>query len=172
MGHWVTLDDDQHVYISDSGKVLATRGAISSSGGGKDRGKVMAARSKAAIGKATAKTTRAIEHAKAAGPSSDTVDRQFKLHQKQGWGSYKDVGEERKDAATHASIVHAKAVENIAKWKKEGAPAGTAAALAKAEDQAEKALAKAKALGALKGARAKHYATLKAVKLMQRSVQR
>ncbi len=32
MGHWVTLDNDQHVYISDSGKVLATHGEISSAG--------------------------------------------------------------------------------------------------------------------------------------------
>jgi len=55
MGHWVTLPDtDQHVFISDGGKVLATRGAISSAGGGKERGKALAARSKAAIGKATA----------------------------------------------------------------------------------------------------------------------
>jgi len=56
MGHWVTLDDDQHVYISGGGKVLATRGAISSGAGGKDRGKALAARSKAAIGKATGKS--------------------------------------------------------------------------------------------------------------------
>jgi hypothetical protein len=47
---WVTLDDDQHVYISDSGKVLATHDAIS-------------------------RTTRAIEHAKAAGPARELVDR-------------------------------------------------------------------------------------------------
>jgi hypothetical protein len=67
MGHWVTLDDDQHVYISDRGKVLATRGAISSASGGKERGKELEARSKAAISKVTTKTTRAIEHAKAAG---------------------------------------------------------------------------------------------------------
>ncbi len=62
MGHWVTLADDQHVYISDGGKVLATRGKISSAAGGKDRGKALAARSRAAIGKATdlaAKATRA-----------------------------------------------------------------------------------------------------------------
>ena len=51
MGHWVTLDDDQHVYISDGGKVLATRSKISSAGGGKERGKSLAARSKAAIGR-------------------------------------------------------------------------------------------------------------------------
>ncbi len=69
MGHWVTLDDDQHVYISDSGKVLATRGAISSAAGGKERGKALAERSKAAVGKATGRTARAIEHARAAGPS-------------------------------------------------------------------------------------------------------
>ena len=49
MGHWVTLDDDQHVYISDGGKVLATRSKISSAGGAKERGKALAARSKAAI---------------------------------------------------------------------------------------------------------------------------
>jgi hypothetical protein len=54
MGHWVTLDDDQHVYISDGGKVLATRSAISKAGGAKERGKALAARSKAAIGKAMA----------------------------------------------------------------------------------------------------------------------
>ena len=36
MGHWVTLDDDQHVYISDGGKVLATRGAISAAAKGKE----------------------------------------------------------------------------------------------------------------------------------------
>ncbi len=69
MGHWVTLDDDQHVYISDGGKVLATRGAISSAAGGKERGRALAQRSKAAIGKATGRTARAIEHARAAGPS-------------------------------------------------------------------------------------------------------
>ena len=51
MGHWVTLDDDQHVYISDGGKVLATRSKISSAGGAKERGKSLAARSKAAIGR-------------------------------------------------------------------------------------------------------------------------
>jgi len=66
MGRWVTLEDDQHVYISDGGKVLATRGAISSAGGGKERGRALAARSKAAMGKATDRTTRAIEHAQAA----------------------------------------------------------------------------------------------------------
>ncbi len=55
MGHWVTLDDDQHVYISDGGKVLATRGAISSAAGGKERGRALAGRSKAAIGKALGK---------------------------------------------------------------------------------------------------------------------
>ncbi len=71
MGHWVTLDDDQHVYIGSGGKVLATRGAISSGGGGKDRGNALAARSKAAIGRASSKTTRAIEHAKAAGANSE-----------------------------------------------------------------------------------------------------
>jgi hypothetical protein len=55
MGHWVTISEtDQHVFISDGGKVLATRGAISSAGGGKERGKALVARSKAAIGKATA----------------------------------------------------------------------------------------------------------------------
>jgi hypothetical protein len=63
MGHWVTISE------SDGGKVLATRGAIGSAGGGKERGKALAAKSKAAIGKAAAKSTRAIEHAKAAGPS-------------------------------------------------------------------------------------------------------
>ncbi len=66
MGRWVTLDDDQHVYISDGGKVLATRGAISSAAGGKERGQALAARSKAAVGKATDRTARAIEHARAA----------------------------------------------------------------------------------------------------------
>ncbi len=71
---WVTLDDGQHVYIGSSGRVLATRSQISSGpGGGKERGKALAARSKAAIGRATAQqspaTTRAIEHARAAGPT-------------------------------------------------------------------------------------------------------
>jgi hypothetical protein len=61
MGRWVTLDDDQHVYISDGGKVLATRSAISSAGGAKERGKALAARSKAAIGKAAGKV-RAAAH--------------------------------------------------------------------------------------------------------------
>ncbi len=55
MGHWVTLDDDQHVYISDGGKVLATRGAISSAAGGKERGRALAGRSKAAVDRAVAK---------------------------------------------------------------------------------------------------------------------
>ena len=36
---WVTLDDGQHVFIGAGGKVLATRGAISSAGGAKERGK-------------------------------------------------------------------------------------------------------------------------------------
>jgi hypothetical protein len=49
MGRWVTLDDDQHVYISDGGKVLASRSAISKAGGAKERGKALAARSKGAI---------------------------------------------------------------------------------------------------------------------------
>jgi hypothetical protein len=53
---WVTLDDGQHVYIGAGGKVLATRSAISSAGGGKERGKALAARSKAAIGKVKNKT--------------------------------------------------------------------------------------------------------------------
>ncbi len=39
MGHWVTLDDDQHVYISDGGKVLASRSAISRGAPAKSRGK-------------------------------------------------------------------------------------------------------------------------------------
>jgi len=69
MGHWVTLDDDQHVYISDGGKVLATRGQISSASGGKERGRALAQRSRAAVGKATGRTARAVEHARAAGPS-------------------------------------------------------------------------------------------------------
>ncbi len=55
---WVTLDDGQHVYISSGGKVLATRGAISSGpGGGKERGKALAARSKAAMNAAINRTT-------------------------------------------------------------------------------------------------------------------
>lgn len=49
---WVTLDDGQHVFIGAGGKVLATRGKISSAGGAKERGKALAARSKAAIAKA------------------------------------------------------------------------------------------------------------------------
>jgi hypothetical protein len=49
MGRWVTLQDDQKVFISDGGKVLATRSKISSAGGAKERGKSLAARSKAAI---------------------------------------------------------------------------------------------------------------------------
>ncbi len=63
---WVTLDDGQHVYIGSGGKVLATRGAISSVSGGGERGRALAERSKAAIGKATGRTQRAIEHAKTA----------------------------------------------------------------------------------------------------------
>ncbi len=66
---WVTLDDGQHVYIGSGGKVLATRSAISSASGGKERGKALATRSKTAIGGVSARTARAIEHARAAGPS-------------------------------------------------------------------------------------------------------
>ena len=51
---WVTLDDGQHVLIGPGGKVLASRVAISSAAGGKERGRALAARSKAAIGKARA----------------------------------------------------------------------------------------------------------------------
>jgi len=59
MGHWVTTDEGNHVYISNGGKVLATRGAISSAAGGKERGLAMAQRSKAAVGKATGRTAKA-----------------------------------------------------------------------------------------------------------------
>ncbi len=52
---WVTLEDGQHVLIGSSGRVLATRAQISSASGGKERGKALAARSKAAIDKATGK---------------------------------------------------------------------------------------------------------------------
>ncbi len=55
MGHWVTLDDGQKVFIGSGGRVLATRGAISSAAGGKERGKALAQRSQAAIGKALGK---------------------------------------------------------------------------------------------------------------------
>ncbi len=81
---WVTLDDGQHVLIA-GGQVYATRGQISSASGGKERGRALAARSKAAVGRAVGKskspairpllttqspaTARAIEHARAAGPS-------------------------------------------------------------------------------------------------------
>jgi len=57
MGHWVTLDDDQHVYISDGGKVLATRGKISSAGRGKERGKALRTRSKIAVEAAINRTS-------------------------------------------------------------------------------------------------------------------
>ena len=57
---WVTLDDGQHVFISAGGKVLASRSKISSAGGAKERGKSLAARSKAAIGNALAKQRTAI----------------------------------------------------------------------------------------------------------------
>ncbi len=66
---WVTLDDGQHVYIGSGGKVLATRGAISNVSGGGERGRALAMRSKTAIGGVSARTARAIEHARAAGPS-------------------------------------------------------------------------------------------------------
>ena len=49
MGRWVTLQDDQKVFISAGGKVLASRSAISKAGGAKERGKSLAARSKTAI---------------------------------------------------------------------------------------------------------------------------
>ncbi len=52
---WVTLDDGQKVFIGSGGRVLATRGAISSAAGGKERGKALAQRSQAAIGKALGK---------------------------------------------------------------------------------------------------------------------
>jgi len=59
---WITLDDGQHVFIGSGGKVLATRGQISSAAGGKERGRALAARSRAAVGKAIVaggKTSRA-----------------------------------------------------------------------------------------------------------------
>lgn len=49
MGHWITDEDGQHLYISDRGEVLATHAAISKASGGTERGKALAARSKAAI---------------------------------------------------------------------------------------------------------------------------
>lgn len=73
MGHWVTLDDDQHVYISDGGKVLATRSKISSAGGGKERGKALAARSKAAIGKAMSRSG-AVERARSRIENSEIAE--------------------------------------------------------------------------------------------------
>jgi len=73
---WITLDDGQHVFIGSGGKVLATRGQISSAGGGKERGKALAARSKAAMGKATGRTARAVEHARAAGRGTHERHRQ------------------------------------------------------------------------------------------------
>ena len=51
MGHWVTTEDDRHIFISDGGKVCAMRSQISRASGGTERGKALAARSKAAMTK-------------------------------------------------------------------------------------------------------------------------
>jgi len=60
---WVTLEDGQHILIGPGGKTLATRAQISAhAGGGKERGKALAGRSKAAVARAVAlggKRTRA-----------------------------------------------------------------------------------------------------------------
>ena len=107
----------------------------------------------------------------AAGRSPETIDRRFAAHTKEGWGKGPmGVGTERSEAAAHARAVRSKAIENVATWKKTGAPPGTRENLAKAREQAEKALSNARALGATKASRAKHYATLKAVKHMQRGL--
>ncbi len=79
---WVTLDDGQHVYIGSSGRVLATRAPISSGpGGGKERGKALAARSKAAIGKATGKGKPSLKEQadKARAAKGDREERALKL---------------------------------------------------------------------------------------------
>lgn len=74
MGRWVTLQDDQKVFISAGGKVLASRSAISKAGGAKERGKALAARSKAAIGKATGKVRAAAHNeAQAKGLAKDII---------------------------------------------------------------------------------------------------
>ncbi len=59
MGHWVTLDDGQKVFIGSGGRVLATRGAISSAAGGKERGKALAERSRAAVARGLTKARKA-----------------------------------------------------------------------------------------------------------------
>ncbi len=69
---WVTLDDGQKVLIA-GGKVYATRAAISSVSGGGERGRALATRSKTAIGGVSARTARAIEHARAAGPVKEDL---------------------------------------------------------------------------------------------------
>src|SRR5208283_4963618 len=97
MGHWVTLDDDQHVYISDGGKVLATRGKISSAGGGKERGKALAARSKAAIGRVGGKVKETQAYRKSAEKSHalDKAKEEYRQYNERTGNRWKDKTHER-----------------------------------------------------------------------------
>jgi len=92
---WVTLDDGQKVYIGSGGKVLATRGAISSAAGGKERGRALAGRSKAAVGNMKVKGA-----ARRAGRPANLISAQIAKQERErkpekGWTLY----EQRAEAA-------------------------------------------------------------------------
>ncbi len=77
MGHWVTLDDEQHVYISDDGKVLATRSAISAGEHARKVGaehgtslREQADKARAARGDRQARAAQLMEKAKAYGKAA------------------------------------------------------------------------------------------------------
>ncbi|HMF38299.1 MAG TPA: hypothetical protein VKF17_16770 [Isosphaeraceae bacterium] len=100
MGRWVTLESDQRVYISDGGKVLATRGAISATAGGRERMGAMRAKAGGATQRALAKAReagkqRASEHAKttAAGPGQarEMARSQFTIAEKIRSGKMADA---------------------------------------------------------------------------------
>jgi hypothetical protein len=112
MGHWITVgDDDQHVYVTDSGKIAATRSAISSAGGAKERGKALAARSKAAIGKAMSRSG-AVERARSRIENSEIAEN-FTPELKQAHAGLKAL-----PAGTKVVTREGKKGEIVKEWRK------------------------------------------------------
>jgi hypothetical protein len=91
MGHWVTLPEtDQHVYISDGGKVLASRSAISATAAGRERVGKMRAKAAGVVRKALAGKR---QPSKTAGPDQacEMARSQFKVAEKIRTGKMADA---------------------------------------------------------------------------------
>jgi hypothetical protein len=118
---WITLDDGRHVLIA-GGKVYATRAAISSVSGGKERGRALAARSKIAIARNAFSAVRARSFFKS-GEEKGRLKSEISQHLAKGEHheaavKSKQLSElEKQSPATTRAIEHARAARHAAKSK-------------------------------------------------------